>query len=129
VYQIQPQGVLYEAKDYFEVSGSVLGENETLVLSNSSVRILYVIEVSIKAVKGDANNVVIMSWAGGEAVEIGNITKGTTITRIVSSSAYFAGGGYRTMRDATGFPVKIRVRSTETLAESPKDQITFYLSP
>jgi len=129
VYQSQPQNVIYEAKDYFEVSGSVLGENVTLVLTNSSVRVLYVMEVTIKAVKGDANNVVIMSWAGGQAVEIGNIPKGTTVTRIISSSSYMAGGGYLSKRDATGFPVKIRVRSTETFAESPKDQIIFYLPP
>jgi flagellar basal body-associated protein FliL len=83
--------------------------------NNGSVAIIYGVSIQFKAVGGDAHNVIV-SWVGlaeeSEPVEIGTMKEG--VAYVTPSGSLVSSMGYKTTREESGYPVKIRIYSEET---------------
>jgi len=112
-----------EAKDYFEiVSAAIEPAVNDRIEENGTVWIIHGLTFQIRAVEGDAHEVVILSWANSEPYLIGEMKKGEIKTVFPPLSSPF---GYSTVQQADGtFPVKIRVKSLEA-----EGSITINLPP
>jgi hypothetical protein len=112
LYQNQAQSKEWTAQEYFQVTeaGVINGEVD------GDVWILYGISVTFKAVGGDAHGVVVQSWAGSEAQEIGTMVKDVPQTIWLYSPTSTYGGGYASHKNQTDghFYVEIRITSLET---------------
>lgn len=111
----QNPGSRLPAAEYFEIINPTT-DNAKFV-DNRTGLIIYSLQFTLKAVKGPAHEIAILSWAFSDIVDVGDLQQGESQFVEVQSSS-----GYLTTEEGGGFPVSIRVTSLEAEGE-----ITFYL--
>jgi len=105
----------YSAAEYFEIVNATINDgklrrNET---TGEIIAVeIYSISFEVKAVKGDAHNVVVQGWARSQPEELGTILKGEA--RAVIEQRTSTSAPYLSQKNADGkFPMTIRITSQE----------------
>lgn len=109
IYLNQQQGGLRTAEEYFEILNATVDygdfrQNDTVVI--------YTISFEIKAVGGDAHDVMVQSWARAQSYAVGTILEGETkaVMEMTSNPPF----GILSRENEDGkFPMEIRITSME----------------
>jgi len=109
IYLNQQQGGLRTAEEYFEILNATVDygdfrQNDTVVI--------YTISFEIKAVGGDAHDVMVQSWARAQNYAVGTILEGETkaVMEMTSNPPF----GILSHENEDGkFPMEIRITSME----------------
>jgi len=117
VYQSRPQPKK-PAAEYFEIFEATVNEGEFRdptedqggSYQNSSVLIIYGISFKIRAIGGDAHNVIVASWATATEEYFEKIVKGqyAYYTKAATPPA-----GYLSKKEGGKFPFEVKMRSSE----------------
>lgn len=115
-YQNLPESVQPPtAEEYFDIIEPTIDDGE-LVRNQTSGEILavkiYAISYKVKAVIGDAHNVVAQSWSGAEPEELGTIKEGEWAQVNQQRTPQYS--PYLSEKDDQGkFPMRLRITSSE----------------
>ena len=112
-----PQGEPEPANKYFQVLGSTVDDGDFPNFPDTTELIILGLSLNLTAVGGDAHDVFLESTGFSDPQYIGNMPK----DQIRFVSLQFP-QGYLSVKKESGFPVSIRIRSTEAVGE-----ITFYI--
>ena len=117
------------ADEYFEIFDATVNDGEFQEPSlgqggsyeNSSVLIIYSVSYKLRAVEGDAHNVVVRAWAKADFVDFEVISKDQS--RYVEQWSSRTAGGFLTRKAENGkFPFPVKLTSDEA-----EGTITIYL--
>jgi len=123
LFQGQSELQKKSAEEYFEIFDATVNDGEFRDGSsyeNSSVLIIYGISYKVRAIGGDAHDVIIQSWVMAEPVELVTILEGQYEYVEQSSAPPF---GYLAEKAENGmFPFEVKISSHEA-----EGTITIYL--
>ncbi len=114
-YQNYRPSPSYSVQEYFQVVDAGIIDAEPQ--NNGTIYIVRAITLTIKAVKGDANEVVVQSWGYSEQELIGYMKKDEPKT-----ISLFSTYGVKITKQPDGLPTSIRINSLEASGE-----INFFL--
>ena len=111
-YLSQQQGGFQKrtAEEYFEILDATIDYGE--YREEGTALVIYAISFKIKAVEGDAHDVMVQSWARAQRYYVGEILKGETkaVMEMMSNPPF----GYFSKKNEDGkFPMEIKITSME----------------